>query len=256
MKEKHLSLYLNTLREYPSLPDLFQPSVYDSFIMIRPKCYFRDSLVLKNNNQTSFYTVLPFHDNYILALSHLCCTNYNHIYQSSLFELIKKEVSNIQECSSILGFASVFLVVKCYANFLSAEISQLCYEGIIRTIALGSTYGLSTFSCSFMLTLYPLIIPVGVITLGRMFNVLGSSIDGYLELSLSAFFSSNHVIYSSFKNNNHLYLKFGIQEFSSYPVIYPLNTFRILNSSPNKTLHNISVLSGFLNSIQTYSSSI
>ena len=161
---------------------------------------------------------LPFHDNYILASSHLCCTNYNHIYQSSLFELIKKEVSNIQECSSILGFASVFLVVKCYANFLSAEISQLCYEGIIRTIALG-----------------------------RMFNVLGSSIDGYLELSLSAFFSSNHVIYSSFKNNNHLYLKFGIQEFSSYPVIYPLN------SSPNKTLHNIS---GFLNSIQTYSSSI
>ena len=35
--------------------------------------------------------------------------------------------------------------------------------------------------------------------------------------------------------------------FRSYPVIYPLN------SSPNKTLHNIS---GFLNSIQTYSSSI
>ena len=144
----------------------------------------------------SFLILGTIHDNYILASSHLCCTNYNHIYQSSLFELIKKEVSNIQECSSILGFASVFLVVKCYANFLSAEISQLCYEGIIRTIALGSTYGLSTFSCSFMLTLYPLIIPVGVITLGRMFNVLGSSIDGYLELSLSAFFSSSYFQYS------------------------------------------------------------
>jgi len=256
MREKHLSSCLNTLRGYASLPDLFQPSVYDSFIVIRPKCYFRDSLVLKNNNQASFYTVLPFHDSYILALSHLCCANYNHAYQSSLFELIDKEVSNIQECSSVLGFASVFLVVKCYANFLPAEISQLCYGGIIRAIALGSTYGLSTFSCSFMLTLSPLIIPVGVVTLGRMFNVLGSSIDGYLELSLSAFFSSSHVISSSLKSNNRSYLKLGAQEFSSYPVIYPLNTFTILNSSPNETSHNISVLSGFLNSIQTYSSSI
>ena len=77
----------------------------------------------------------------------------------------------------MLGFASVSLFIKCYASSQVGELSQLCHGGVFRTIALGSTHGLSTHSCTFVLSLSPLIVPVGRIALGRILNVLGSSID-------------------------------------------------------------------------------
>ena len=59
----------------------------------------------------------------------------------------------------------------------SSVLSKSCYKGVFRTIALGSTHGLSTHSCTFVLSFGPLIVPVGRIALGRILNVLGSSID-------------------------------------------------------------------------------
>merc|ERR1712203_41988 len=43
---------------------------------------------------------------------------------------------------------------------------------------------------SILLGLQPLIVPVGTITLGRIFNVVGCTIDPYCELSLSAQFNT------------------------------------------------------------------
>jgi F0F1-type ATP synthase beta subunit len=67
---------------------------------------------------------------------------------------------------------------------------QLCYGGVLRAIALGSTDGLCTWRCTFLVVLQPVIVPVGRIALGRIFNVVGSVIDRYMELSLSSQFAT------------------------------------------------------------------
>ena len=172
---------------------IFIPSVYDALLVIRPSCNFRDSRVIKNYgaNQAEYYVELPFNDGYLSALAHLCCPNYSslrYMYHGRLLISMCKEVWDINERGIMLGFASVFLFIKCYGSSLVAELSQLCYKGVFRTIGLGSTHGLSTHSCTFVLSFGPLIVPVGRIAVGRILNVLGSSIDRYMELSLSTEF--------------------------------------------------------------------
>lgn len=70
-----------------------------------------------------------------------------------------------------------------------AELSQLCYIGVIRSVALGSTDGLCTWICTYLLGLQPVIVPAGRMSLGRIFNVVGAIIDRYLGLSLSSQFN-------------------------------------------------------------------
>jgi hypothetical protein len=98
------------------------------------------------------------------------------------------EVSDINERDIILRFAAVFLFIKSYGSCLVAEGSQLCVKGVLRTIALGSTDGLCTWRCTFVIGFQGLIVPVGRIALGRIFNVLGSIIDRYIEFGLSSQF--------------------------------------------------------------------
>ena len=181
-----MATYVNT--GSGSLESLFLPSVYDALLVIRPTSNFRDSTVVKNY-QFSYYQELPYNDSYLFALLHLCCCNYSTSYHSDLLSSMRKEVWDINERGVVLGFASVFLFVKSYGNFFVGEISQLCYGGVFRAIALGNTNGLSTHQCTFLLALSPLIVPVGRIALGRILNVLGSSIDCYMELGLSVQFS-------------------------------------------------------------------
>ena len=70
-----------------------------------------------------------------------------------------------------------------------AELSQLCYIGVIRSVALGSTDGLCTWICTYLLGLQPVIVPAGRMSLGRIFNVVGAIIDRYLGFSLSSQFN-------------------------------------------------------------------
>jgi len=167
-----MAMYCATFTSH-SIANVFLPSVYDAILVIRPSCHFRDSTVVKNcvSDQAQYYSYLPFNDSYLFALIHLCCSNYSHSYHSSLLGLITSEIMDINERGVVLGFASVFLFVKSYANFFVGELSQLCYGGVFRAIALGSTHGLSTHSCTFLLSLSPLIVPVGRIALGRILNV-------------------------------------------------------------------------------------
>mmetsp|Transcript_107822 Transcript_107822/g.303812 ORF Transcript_107822/g.303812 Transcript_107822/m.303812 type:complete len:600 (+) Transcript_107822:291-2090(+) len=107
---------------------------------------------------------------------------------------ISSEIWDMNARDVVLGFAALFLLVKSYANCLVAELSQLWQGGVMRAIALGSTDGLSCFSCTFLLTFQPVIVPVGRITLGRILNVVGSSIDPYIHLSLSSQFGPYHLV--------------------------------------------------------------
>ena len=156
--------------------DVFLPSVYDALLW--PSCNFRDGRVIHNFRQ--YFIELPFNDGYLFALIHLIPANYRSTLHSFF-----QEVCDINTKDIILGFAPVFLFIKSYASVLVAELSQLCYKGVLRTIALGSTDGLCTWRVPFVMGFQPVIVPVGRIALGRIFNVVGSIIHRYMELSLS-----------------------------------------------------------------------
>jgi hypothetical protein len=168
--------------------DVFLPSVYDALLVIRPSCNFRDGIVMKNANLRQYFRELPLNDGYLLALIHLLPGNYRSTLHS--FNNIQlKEVCEINTKDILLGFAPVFVFIKSYASWLIAELSQLCYKGVLRTIALGSTDGLCTWRVPFILTFQPVMVPVGRIALGRIFNVVGSIIDRYMEFQQSSQFS-------------------------------------------------------------------
>lgn len=87
------------------------------------------------------------------------------------------------------GFSVQFIITKAYCNALVSEISQLCYKGIFRTVSLDFTDGMCTWNSKFTNVFQPIVIPVGRISLGRIYNVIGSIIDRYLVLNLSSQFS-------------------------------------------------------------------
>lgn len=173
------------------LRDVFLPSVYDALLVIRPSTHFRDGSVIQNYTASfrQYFIELPFNDAYLFALIHLIPANYRSRLQSFFFEMCK-EIWELNFRDIILGFASVFLFLKSYASCLVGELSQLCYKGVLRTIALASTDGLSTWRVGFLMTFQPVIVPVGRIALGRIFNVVGSIIDRYIDLSLSSQFNT------------------------------------------------------------------
>jgi len=169
--------------------DIFLPSVYDAMIIIRPTSNFRDGTVVKNamSNFSQYLCEMPFNDSYFFALIHLIPADYKSTLQS-FYSSLAEEVEDMNGRDIVLGFASVFLFVKAYQNCLVAEVSQLSYGGVLRGIALGSTDGLCTWRCTFLMGFQPVIVPVGRVGLGRIFNVCGAVIDPYMELTLSSQF--------------------------------------------------------------------
>jgi len=178
--------------------NVFLPSVYDAILVIRPSCNFRDGTVVNNCivNYGQYLVELPFNDSSLLGLIHLLPVKYlttHSFWNSGLHDThsaMCKEACEMNIRDILFGFASVFLFIKSYANCLVAELSQLCYGGVLRAVALGPTDGLCTWGCSFLMVLQPVIVPVGRIALGRIFNVVGSGIDRYMELSLSCQFNT------------------------------------------------------------------
>lgn len=179
---------------------MFLPSIYDSLVVTRPSCNFRDGTVVTNVilEYTVYFVELPFNDSYLSSVIHLISVNYSVIY-----EVMCNQSDFMEQRDFILEFASVFLFLKSYASCLVTELSQLCYNGILRSIALASTEGLCTFSCRFVINVQPVIVPVGKMALGRILNVVGSSIDRYLDMALSSQFqcSASRYIVSRFSSH-------------------------------------------------------
>ena len=199
-KEKFMIIQIRPVLLVLGLPiarlmrDVFFPSLYDALLVLRPSCHFRDGTVIKNYtaNFRQYFIELPFNDGYLTALIHLIPANYRSRLHTFYTSMCKDNSTAGDSCQRdiILGFAAVFLFIKSYASCLVGELSQLCYKGVLRTIALGSTDALCTWRCTFVMGLEPVIVPVGRIALGRIFNVVGSIIDPYMELSLSSQFNT------------------------------------------------------------------
>ena len=183
LNQLRVIVLLNIVRE------VYLPSVYDAMLVIRPSTSFRDGIVVFNCIAyfRRYLFVMPYHASYLFGLLYLIPVDYESQI-SSLHTILSQEVYDMNIRDIVLGFTSLFLFSKSYSSILVSELSQLCYEGLIRTIALGSTNGLCTWRCSFIMILQPVNVPVGRLSLGRIFNVVGSIIDPYLELSLSNHF--------------------------------------------------------------------
>ena len=183
MKEKFMIIEIRPVLLL--LRHLFLPSIYDTLLVIRPGCNFRDARVIKNYtaNFRQYFIELPFNDGYLFPLIHLISVQYRSTLGSSVWRSSAEELIDIFWRDIILGFAPLFLFIKSYGPCLLAEVSQLCYKGVLRRIALGSTDGMCTWRCSAVVVFQGLIVPVGRIALGRIFNVVGSIIDALMELS-------------------------------------------------------------------------
>ena len=208
------------------LRDLFFPSVYDALFLIRPSCNFRDGRLIKNYtvNFSQYFIELPFNDGYLGALIHLIPANYRSRLDRAVFRRsLCKDLSPINLTNIVLGFAPVFLFIKSYGSCPTGEVSQLCYKGVLRRIALGSTDGMCTWRCSGLSCFQPIIVPVGRIALGRIFNVVGCIIDPYIDFSLSSQFNTRIPIRIGELVESH--------ENLTYTLRYPNNIFRKGSSS-------------------------
>jgi len=205
------------IRPVLSMRDVLLPSVYDALLVIRPSCNFRDGRVIINYtaNFRQYFIELPFNDGLKFGLIHLIPANYSCAHLQWLLHHVVLKVSD----DIILGFAAVFLYLKSYANSLVGEISQLCYKGVNRRIALGSTDALCTWRCLSFCVMQPVIVNVGSIALGRIFNVVGSIIDPYMELCNSCQFNKSII---SFKLNFHIFVESNSFNLS-YALTYPLH---------------------------------
>jgi len=72
-------------------------------------------------------------------------------------------------------------MVKSATNAVFAEVALLEPFGLFRTVALAWTEGLNTWASHAWLDFHAMVVPVGVSTLGRLINVVGSAIDPFLD---------------------------------------------------------------------------
>lgn len=125
---------------------LFCTSVYDAVFVVRPSCNFRDGTLVKGWNDSDISSVcsLPYMDSYLLGLVHLVPADYITSMDSCVFSDLLNEYSKLMKvggissilCSCILGFASMWSILKSYDRLvLVSEVSQLCYGGVFRAVS-------------------------------------------------------------------------------------------------------------------------
>lgn len=161
------------------------PSLHDALLVLRPLAGFRDGLVVSARDSLASrlsFSALAWHEDLAAALLRLVPGAWAASAASARLPLSSSD--------GLYGFAAKLLVLKSYASCLLAELSQLCYKALLRAVALASTDGASSFHMGAPLTHRALAVPVGRIGLGRIFNVLGSVVDGLHEMSFAAMMAS------------------------------------------------------------------
>ena len=171
----------------------FRPGIYDVVLVVRPAVHFREGISLSNTSRhlTKFLACLPQRESLLIALVHVYqLGNSNEI--SEVLNVASEESADLANTGLIESLSSVFLFVRAYANWCCVEISQVGFGGKLRGISLGITEGLSSWRVTSYFTYQPLIVPVGRAVLGRLFNVLGSTIDPFLELTPAMFYGTGY----------------------------------------------------------------
>merc|ERR1712060_921159 len=159
------------------------PCIYDSILMIRTECSFREGIMIKNRltAKRRFFEDLNKEEGLILGIMAVNNLTYSKLKTGELLKMKHEILANSQGEAAIC-LASALILVKAYANWLLVEVNQICYGGILRTIALGFIEGISSWKVETLCTFRPLVVPVGRSTLGRLFSVLGAAIDAYVGI--------------------------------------------------------------------------
>ena len=79
--------------------------------------------------------------------------------------------------------------IRSEEKLIVCEVQQLLGDNRVRAVSMSSTDGLKR-NAKAIDTGAPISVPVGSATLGRIFNVVGSCIDAYMELSFSSQFNT------------------------------------------------------------------
>jgi F-type H+-transporting ATPase subunit beta len=171
--------------------------VSDVLVIARPNIFYRDGLSLPNiGSRSRLLESLPAHHHYHAAIQALVPSHY-----STAMSHILSQSNLIVDMDShrglISSFVSMYDQVKRSSGYLISEISQLCIGGVVRSVSLGPTEGLQAYGTRVISLNQPMPVSVGIICLGRIFNVLGSTIDGYVELASSVFYGNSGLVVSS-----------------------------------------------------------
>jgi hypothetical protein len=159
----------------------------------RPPQVPRKSLENAIKEKMGWYEALQREDRLLLGVCSLILLDYRS-KSSYIKAKIKGENKSLKSKEVSTGLEALSTVVKSYSNFVLLEVNQLCYGGILRTIALGATEGISSWKVGVLCSFQALVVPVGRCTLGRLFNVLGSSIDSFLDLDELPEFSKGETV--------------------------------------------------------------
>merc|ERR1711933_674303 len=179
------------------------PCIYDSIILIRPECSFREGIMGTNKliARRRFFDVLNKEESLVLGIMACSKLAYSKLKTSELSRIADEILANSYG-GAALGLASTLILIKSYENGLLVEVNQICYGGILRTIALGFTEGISSWKVESLCTLQPLVVPVGRSTLGRLFNVLGATIDAYVGMDELPIYSDYLVNFDQCEQKN------------------------------------------------------
>merc|ERR1712203_1345421 len=123
------------------------PCIYDALLLIRPECIFREGLTIKNVLKTKrkFFEDISREDSIIIGIRTIANLRYQDMVNGTVLKMIKNENLESSHTEVDLGLASALILAKSYANWLIVELNQICYGGILRTIALGFTEGISSW---------------------------------------------------------------------------------------------------------------
>merc|ERR1712032_633435 len=164
---------------------------------------FREGIMIKNRltAKRRFFEDLNKEEGLILGIMAVNNLTYSKLKTGELLKMKHEILANSQGEAAIC-LASALILVKAYANWLLVEVNQICYGGILRTIALGFTEGISSWKVETLCTFQPLVVPVGRSTLGRLFNVLGATIDAYVGIDELPIYSEEIVHLDQYRTNN------------------------------------------------------
>ena len=133
----------------------------------------------------AFSNIIPFYESLSWALLSLSgCLNpvsTPNIREEILADLEGRSIDESREV--LLVFATLFDIYKSYQNSIVVEISAILPGGILRCISLGQTEGFNSYNTVGFINYQPIVYLIGRNVLGRLFNVTGSCIDLYNEVT-------------------------------------------------------------------------
>jgi len=155
------------------------PSLLDAAVLLRPLSFFRDGPGAPHP--------LPRFGRYFLSLPSR--SGPSSSLPLGLRAALPPRGPARRAAAAPRGLLALSALLKAFSNPLFIELRQLASGGLVRSVALSWTDGLSTLKTAALLLFQPLQAQVGRICLGRVFNVLAGVVDSYLEVHAHARFA-------------------------------------------------------------------